>query len=1074
MLGRPALIVPAWLACVVLLLLAPIRLGLAAPGAGQAGRPPNLVVLFVDTLRADHLHCYGYPRQTTPNLDSLARTGTVFRNAVSQASFSLPAYATIFTSLFPLNHGMLEVSQPLSRKLHTLAEHLAASGYRTAAFVGDGQLAPNFGLGRGFQTFRSVASFTSLYWSVPAAVEWLDSLDGEPFFLFLHGYDPHLPYSPPLGFSEMHDPDYEGVAHEPGFLRYDVLDRVCDMSFDPGRVASFDASILQQPGVSWRWRRLLPPFAPGLNGPVANTACTSLPPENLSRDTSFEPLHLPFRSPVFPVKLRADDTRHIVAHYDGAVSYADLWCGVFLESLRARGALDNTVVVVAGDHGESLGEHGFFGHGLELSESIVHVPLIVSGRGVPAGRSVSDVVGLVDLAPTLLQLARAPPCGAHQGRSLLPLLAPAQPPPDPDSAALSFKENEASIRTQRWLLNRNNRREKKVRLEQVELFDVTVDPACGVDVAASHPEVVQELKARLMRGLESRKPAPCATLHQPGARGLAVQAASALVARVRRWPLTLALELGSRLGMPRVPSLLERSVLLSAVSWRPFEAAFRLFDRDGDGLLAFEEWSRLVLDPSNLFLDLDGDATVTPQEFRLSLLETNQSREYIEAVISKLRLAALTHEQGDSAGSAEQYAELCAAEPELTAAHLGLGRCRQALEAFQRAEASFRQAARTNPAAAEAWLGLALLQAQKGDEQALSHLSKGLALLELTGRLRLPGACGSAERSYRTTLAGTVASQLRKLECSALADLAESCARRLAGQPIREPLPQPFWRLPTTVDLLLRRGLPADARALVEATPNLVPWVGNLLDAIIFASQRNPHEAGRCLALARERGAPPMPLVTLELGNQLDLGDRRAADRTLDWLGSIRTTPWEMAEIGWQLAYRAEWKTASEWFVRAMRQRHDLTRNSLLTALCELELDEPERAMRYVERFTKTSVPDSELLHLQVALLVKLGMLRMAITVGQQMVFVKPDDLSNRLLLASIYGMAGDQLQRRETLLQARQICPAGSPLREPVEQALAELGPPPAAPPIGKRAESPGPGDRGGATVGDRRSPEP
>lgn len=172
-----------------------------AAGGPPAGLPPaplcegcNIVVVSLDTLRADHVGCYGYHRPTTPNLDGFASASVLFEDAISQSAWTRPAHASMFTGLYPSEHGVVAMSERrmLGPDLPTLAASLSAAGYRTAAFTGGGNMSAHFGLGRGFDTYRSPGR--RLRDSLVPALEWLDGGGTGPFFLFVHGFDSHRPY----------------------------------------------------------------------------------------------------------------------------------------------------------------------------------------------------------------------------------------------------------------------------------------------------------------------------------------------------------------------------------------------------------------------------------------------------------------------------------------------------------------------------------------------------------------------------------------------------------------------------------------------------------------------------------------------------------------------------------------------------------------------------------------------------------------------------------------------------------------------------------------------------------------
>lgn len=171
--------------------------------------PQRIVFVSIDTLRADHLGCYGYARPTSPHLDDLCEEGIVFEQAIAAAPSTLPSHASMFTSLIPAHHGaLISRRHPLAEAHMTLAEVLRDSGYRTAGFHAGGQVDGAHGLDQGFDTYASRSSFAEV---VAAGVSWLDSLEaGDPAFLFLHTYDVHHPYDPPQEHRLFDDPDYSG------------------------------------------------------------------------------------------------------------------------------------------------------------------------------------------------------------------------------------------------------------------------------------------------------------------------------------------------------------------------------------------------------------------------------------------------------------------------------------------------------------------------------------------------------------------------------------------------------------------------------------------------------------------------------------------------------------------------------------------------------------------------------------------------------------------------------------------------------------------------------------------------
>ncbi|HEX2484706.1 MAG TPA: sulfatase [Myxococcota bacterium] len=408
--------------------LAAAALAAAAPLACREparARPPNLVLVSVDSLRADHLHAYGYPRETSPTFDRLAREGARFESAVSTTSWTLPAHAALFTGLYDSTHGLVDNGLRLAPELTTLAETLARAGYHTAGFYGGPYLHPTFGLSDGFEVWESCMTAVPGELSdaelraesrAPRArshgdvtgprtlervARWAERQPRErPFFLFVHLWDVHYDFIPPPPYDRLFDPDYRGTLTGVDFMGNLAVNRRMD-------------------------RR---------------------------------------------------DLEHLVALYDGEIRFTDDVLGRLLDDLRARGLLGDALVVVTADHGEEFFEHGRKGHQKTLFDEVVRVPLVLHWPGrLPAGRVVPDQVRLVDLAPTLLAAAGVPAPAGVDGRDVLPLAR--GEPLAPQDALLELY---ADGRDQRALRTRElkayARRGRRGRPPAEVGYDLRVDP----------------------------------------------------------------------------------------------------------------------------------------------------------------------------------------------------------------------------------------------------------------------------------------------------------------------------------------------------------------------------------------------------------------------------------------------------------------------------------------------------------------------------------------------------------------------------------------------------------------------
>ena len=362
---------------------------------------PNIILVSIDSLRPDHLGCYGYPHPTSPTIDRLAADGVRFETAISTTSWTLPAHAAMFTGLFDSTHGLVDNGLRLKDQHTTLAEALAQAGYRTAGFFGGPYLHPAFGLAQGFETYQSC--MTQIPDELPDEAlrnesrarmgashadvtgprteqeveRWLQATDDDdrPFFLFLHLWDVHYDFIAPQEYVLMFDPDYEGDLDGVGFMQ------------NPRIVRGMD-------------RR---------------------------------------------------DRKHLLALYDAEIRFTDDSLGRILDGLEARGELEDTLVVITADHGEEFLDHGGKGHQHTLYDELIRVPMIFSwpGRFEPA--VVEDQVRTVDIMPTLLSVAGLRRQPKMQGRSLLPLLTGGSlEPADAFSELLVDGRSFRALRTLEW------------------------------------------------------------------------------------------------------------------------------------------------------------------------------------------------------------------------------------------------------------------------------------------------------------------------------------------------------------------------------------------------------------------------------------------------------------------------------------------------------------------------------------------------------------------------------------------------------------------------------------------------
>ena len=364
----------------------------------QDRRPSGILMVSLDTLRPDYTTPYGAAAAATPSLRDLAKTSTVFTRAYANSNETLFSHASLFTSRIPSHLGELTYDLTIRTGQPTLATALSYGGYRTAAIVASGHLARVFGLDDGFQEYIEGQRMGSLQETVPMAIRWLGEVaQGEqPFFLFVHGYDLHAPYTKPTVFGRLATPGYDGV----------LLERA-------------DDSLLYEKIYG---RTLYPDF------PLAKIT-TQTGTQILTPQIRDELKVWSQRPDAGGIPLSNEDIAFMKGMYATSALYADAWLGVLLEETRRLGLWDDLIVVVLSDHGEELLDHGFVNHRNSLEDASTSCVLMVRR---PGGREtrVDDVVELLDVAPTVLELAGATVPDTFRGTSLVPCLERGRCPVD--------------------------------------------------------------------------------------------------------------------------------------------------------------------------------------------------------------------------------------------------------------------------------------------------------------------------------------------------------------------------------------------------------------------------------------------------------------------------------------------------------------------------------------------------------------------------------------------------------------------------------------------------------------------
>ena len=427
-------------------------IGLVACGGTEGtAAPSNVLLVTVDTLRADRLGCYGYPLETSPNMDRLASEGVRFADCTVQWPKTWPSMASLMTGAYPRTTGVGYDPQRVPETFPLLSELFSDAGFGTGAVVANFNVGRIWGFERGFDRFVQswekswnakgggaafenrpgrVKAHTNATIVTDEALQWLADEGGKaPFFLWLHYIDPHGPYFPPRKYQTL-------------FRKQHASERVAPESL-----------------------------------PYYQRQYTS------------------------GTKDVIDDLAYYRAMYDRQIRYLDDELGRLLRGLDKLELRGETLVALTADHGESLGEHDYFlDHGRYSYQANAGVPLILNGPGVPRGSVVERPVALIDLPPTLCELLELAPFVSFEGESLVPDVRGSSRQPDVflESGYIEG-ETQLVIRRGKWKLIHVRAEQDRSEMTggEFELYDLDTDPDEERDVAEDHADLVVELHRAL-------------------------------------------------------------------------------------------------------------------------------------------------------------------------------------------------------------------------------------------------------------------------------------------------------------------------------------------------------------------------------------------------------------------------------------------------------------------------------------------------------------------------------------------------------------------------------------------------
>ncbi len=729
-------------------------------GCGRAPRgPANVLVITLDTLRADHVGSYGYAAAKTPVLDALAARGARFASATTTTPLTLSAHTSLFTGTFPTAHGVRDnTGFYVDDAVTTLAEVLKGRGYRTGGFVGAFVLDARWGIAQGFDHYFDEFDLSEDVGPgldaiqrpgsdvVNAATAWLKQPGSGPFFAWVHLYDAHTPYAAPAEFAAQ-----------------------------------------------------------------------------------------------FP------DTRD--GAYDAEVAYADSQVGRLLATLQADGRLDNTVVVLLADHGEQLGEHREQSHGFFVYDASVQIPLIIAGPGV-ATRVVPDQVRIVDVMPTVLDLAGVAIPAGVQGASLRPALDGQR------QALLAFSESWYPRFHYGWSELRAVRdgRYKFILAPRRELYDVVADPHEMNNLAAAEAaradtleRALRALVAQTTRAGASTAPQPVDAAAEQRLRALGYVGGTSAVnleERPRRDPKD-AIELYNLLQLAGADSEMERyddaaKKVQQALAVDPdiIEAHSRLgniYTKAGKHAEAAAAYQRaLALDPAHLLstynLALAYRALGKTTEAIVGLERTQQLDP--RSGRAHFQLGDIYMQRGEPAKALEVLTRGLALDVDRAPFLVKVGEAHLELKQLDAAEKALKEAVALRADVPRGRYNLALVAEQRGDA----------------------GAARAAYEAEASTNPKNYGAQFN-LAKLLLKDgrLAEATARFRAAVEARPEFAEGYLYLAKA--LLDGGNLPAAERAAKDGLarapqPSIAP-LGHYVLADIYSRLGRENEAARQVALAR-------------------------------------------------------------------------------------------------------------------------------------------------------------------------------------------------------------------------------
>ena len=465
---------------------------------------PNIILIVMDAVRADHLSCYGHYRKTSPNIDKLAKEGVLFEQAFSTAEWSYPSHASIFTGKYPSYHKTMGRDVSLHEENTTIAEILSSNGYETIGISSNILLSPINGFSKGFQKYivredpekmRARAIFSLMKGSLKDFLRTLiygfdwythknvgrikkflkNRNQSRPFFLFCNFYNCHAEYDPPRPYKK----------------------RFCSSLSEPPLYV-----------VKYISKKMFGHTGEKIRGSALDVRKLNL--------IASEHGHFAYIAKKFQVS--EEEWEVVKSWYDGGISYLDYHIGELIRFLQHEEIFEDTFLIITSDHGDNFGEHGLAGHQFCLYDSLLHVPLImVYPEVIPKGTRISSLVSTIDIFPTILDVSNTK--GHHydiQGKSLFPfedrkihdfICA------ECGESVTSIPTNSVRFQQLRPKLKPYDKGSKCLRTrsykyivsadQKEELYDIQKDPLEKVNIASIHPDKTKYFRKQLENTIDT-------------------------------------------------------------------------------------------------------------------------------------------------------------------------------------------------------------------------------------------------------------------------------------------------------------------------------------------------------------------------------------------------------------------------------------------------------------------------------------------------------------------------------------------------------------------------------------------